>query len=84
MVIGFRDGKPADTFTGALPESQVRSWLRKLIPSGADALAAEAAALATTDSAQAIERYRAALAQDPQHAGERTWPGTLAGVARRS
>ncbi len=67
MVIGFRDGKPADTFTGALPESQVRSWLRKLIPSGADALAAEAAALATTDSAQAIERYRAALAQDPQH-----------------
>ncbi len=67
MVIGFRDGKPADTFTGALPESQVRSWLRKLIPSGADALAAEAATLATTDSAQAIERYRAALAQDPQH-----------------
>ena len=68
MVIGFRDGKPADTFTGALPESQVRAWLRKLIPSGADQLATEAAGLASTDPVQAIERYRAALTQDEHHA----------------
>jgi len=67
MVTGFRDGKVADTFTGALPESQVRTWLRKLIPSSADLLAAEAAQLAATDPLAAAERYRAALEQDPAH-----------------
>ena len=67
MVAGFRDGEVADTFMGALPESQVRTWLRKLIPSGADRLAAEAARLATSDPEAAVERYRAALAEDGAH-----------------
>jgi putative thioredoxin len=67
MVIGFRDGTPADTFTGALPESQVRTWLRKLVPSGADQLAAAATQLASTDPAGAALRYREALEQDPNH-----------------
>ncbi len=67
MVIGFRDGKPADTFTGALPETQVRAWLRKLVPAGADQIASEAAALEASNPAKAIERYRAALNEDPKH-----------------
>jgi len=67
MVIGFRDGKPADTFTGALPETQVRAWLRKLVPAGADQIASEAAALEASNPTKAIERYRAALAEDPKH-----------------
>ncbi len=67
MVTAFRDGQVADTFTGALPESQVRAWLRKLIPSGADRLAAEAAQLAESDPQAAAARYRAALEQDPAH-----------------
>ena len=65
MVIAFRDGQQVESFTGALPESQVRSWLRKVIPSQADRLAAEAAAAADAQAAAAL--YRAALAQDPGH-----------------
>jgi putative thioredoxin len=67
MVTGFRDGEVADTFMGALPESQVRTWLRKLIPSAADRLAAEAAGLAAEDPDAAAECYRAALAEDAAH-----------------
>ena len=67
MVMGFRDGAAADSFLGALPELQVRTWLRKLIPSPADRLAAEAARLAAEDPDVAVERYRAALAADATH-----------------
>jgi putative thioredoxin len=67
MVKAFRAGQVADGFTGALPESQVRTWLRKLIPSRVDSLAAEAAGLETTDPAAAIERYHSMLAEDPAH-----------------
>lgn len=67
MVTGFRDGEAVDSFMGALPESQVRAWLRKLIPSAADRLASEAAELATEAPDAAIERYRAALAEDAAH-----------------
>ena len=55
MVAGFRDGEVADSFMGAHPESQVRTWLRKLIPSGAYRLAGEAACLVLSDTAAAIE-----------------------------
>lgn len=67
MVKAFRAGQMADGFTGALPESQVRAWLRKLIPSRVDSLVAEAARLETTDPAAAGERYRTVLAEDPAH-----------------
>lgn len=67
MVTGFSDGEVADSFMGALPESQVRTWLRRLIPSAADRLAAEAAALAAEAPDAAAERYRAALAADAAH-----------------
>jgi putative thioredoxin len=76
MVKAFVDGQMADGFTGALPESQVRTWLRKLIPSDADRLAEEAARLAGTDPHAAADRYRAALEQDPQHSV------SLAGLGR--
>ena len=67
MVHAFRDGKAVDSFTGALPESRVRDWLRKLIPSGPDLLVSEAEPLAATDPKGAMEKYRAALEQDPAH-----------------
>jgi len=67
MVKAFRAGQVADGFTGALPESQVRAWLRKLIPSRGDSLAAEGAGLEAIDPVAAIERYRSVLAEDPAH-----------------
>jgi putative thioredoxin len=76
MVKAFRDGDMVDGFTGALPESQVRTWLRKLIPSRADRLASEAASLLTTDPRSATERFRAALAEEPAH------PASLLGLGR--
>jgi putative thioredoxin len=67
MVRGFRDGQMIDGFMGALPESQVRAWLGKLIPSSVDSLAAQAASLTTTDLQQATKLYRDALQKDPSH-----------------
>ncbi len=36
-VLAFADGKPVDGFIGALPESQVRAFLDRLLPGSADA-----------------------------------------------
>ena len=41
-VIAFRDGKPVAQFQGALPESQVRAFIDKLLPSPFEAKIAEA------------------------------------------
>lgn len=66
-VKAFRDGKVTDQFEGALPESRVREWLRKVIPSNADRLADEAARLEAVDPAAAATLYRQALEADPAH-----------------
>lgn len=66
-VKAFRDGKIVDEFTGALPESQVRAWLKKLLPSPIDQLVAQAQQQEQTDPAAAAESYRTALQIDPAH-----------------
>ena len=69
-VKAVRDGKLVAEFTGALPEDQVRAWLAQLGPSAADLLAGEGAeAEARGDLEAAAERYRAALTEEPAHAG---------------
>ncbi len=35
-VIAFKDGRPVDTFTGAVPEIQVREFISRLMPAKAD------------------------------------------------
>jgi len=50
-VYAFKDGRPVDRFVGALPESQIKAWVRKLMGSGG-----VAAALA-----EALEQARGAL-----------------------
>jgi putative thioredoxin len=35
-VFGFRDGRPAAQFLGALPEGQVRAFIEKLLPSASE------------------------------------------------
>ena len=71
-VIAFQRGQPVDGFMGALPESQVKGFIERLVgplrPSGAEELLAEADALAAAgDAAGAAELYAAVLAQDPEN-----------------
>ena len=73
-VIAFQRGQPVDGFMGALPESQVKGFIERLVgpvgPSGVEELVSEAAAAAAAgDAAGAAELYAAVLAQEPDHAG---------------
>lgn len=71
-VIAFRDGQPVDGFMGALPESQVQEFIRKVGGGGngaaqiAEALAAAAEARAAGDTQTAGDIYRAVLEQEPE------------------
>lgn len=65
-VKGFRDGRVAAEFVGAVPESQIRTFLRQLAPSSADALAKEGQRLEGSGQLpQAEAAYRSALREDP-------------------
>ena len=79
-VIAFEKGQPVDGFMGALPESQVRGFIERLVgPLGAEAteLLAEAeAAIAQGDMAGAASLYARILAEDE------TNPKAIAGLAK--
>ena len=71
-VIAFQRGQPVDGFMGALPESQVKGFIERLVgpvgPSAAEDLLADADALAAEgDAAGAAELYAAVLSQDPEN-----------------
>ena len=66
----FKGGQPVDGFVGALPESEVRAFLDKHLPSATELAAEEEmgeaeALLADGDVDSAIEKLRAALAINP-------------------
>jgi putative thioredoxin len=66
----FDKGQPIDGFVGALPESQVRAFLDRHVPSAEAAAADEEieqaqALLAEGDTDQALERLQEAVAIDP-------------------
>lgn len=42
FVIAFRDGVPVDQFTGALPETSVRTWIDNILPTAIDGQVDEA------------------------------------------
>jgi len=74
-VIAFQKSQPIDGFMGALPESQVRGFIERLvgpIGNGEDVLAEAEALLAEGQSAAAAEIYGAIIAENP---------GDLAAVA---
>jgi putative thioredoxin len=60
-VFALRDAQVVDAFTGASPESAIRSWLNRLLPSEAELLAQDAALLEGTDPDSATEKYNQAL-----------------------
>jgi putative thioredoxin len=66
-VIAFQKSQPIDGFVGALPESQIRGFVERLIgPLGnEDSRAAAEAALAGGDAAGAAEKFAALLGEDP-------------------
>lgn len=65
-VKAFVDGQPADEFTGALPEAQVREFIGRLIPSPAEPLRREALALAAAGDLDAARQKMAdAINLDP-------------------
>jgi putative thioredoxin len=64
-VKAFRDGQVVEEFAGAIPESQVRAWLKRFLPAPSDSLVEAAAALEQHDPSEAAARYRLALGEDP-------------------
>jgi putative thioredoxin len=71
-VKAFIDGEPVDEFSGALPESEVRAFLDRLVPGPADELRAEAAELRLAgDVSAALQKLADASKIDPSHVGVR-------------
>ena len=81
-VFAFSDGQPVDGFMGALPESELRSFVKKLLEKvpASDAqgdmnaqiekvLEAAKQALELDDASQAVELYGLVLNQMPEHTG---------------
>lgn len=80
-VYAFVDGKPVDGFQGALPESQLKAFVDKLVGPQApaeidDVLAMGAESMALGDLGGAAQAYAAALQIDPQNLK------AIAGLAR--
>jgi putative thioredoxin len=81
-VVAFKNGQPVDAFMGALPESQVRTFINKLKgespagPTVPELLAAGEDAIDAGDFAAAAEIYSAVLAQEKDNIE------ALAGLAR--
>jgi putative thioredoxin len=71
-VFGFVGGQPVDQFQGALPESQLREFIDRLLPNPGDIEVEQAMqAFERGDTAAATEHLRKALAGDPGNDGAR-------------
>jgi putative thioredoxin len=71
-VKAFIDGEPVDEFSGALPESEVRAFLDRLVPGPADELRVEAAELRFAgDISGALQKLADASKIAPDHVGVR-------------
>jgi putative thioredoxin len=70
-VYAFKGGRPVDGFMGAMPDSQVKSFIEKLTGGGGnpidEALAEAEAFIAEGQIDTAMEIYQEILAQDPVH-----------------
>lgn len=80
-VVAFKNGQPMDAFQGALPESQVKAFIERVVgpvgPSDAEAILAEAeAALKESDLEGAGQLFAEALSLEPENAA------AIGGLAR--
>ena len=68
----FINAEPVDEFSGALPESEVRAFLDRLLPGPADEMRAQAAELHQAgDMSGALQKLAEASRLDPAHVGIR-------------
>jgi putative thioredoxin len=73
-VIAFQRAQPVDGFMGALPESQVRGFIERLVgplPEEEDLRGVAEAALAAGDPLAALEIFRALHTENPDDIGAR-------------
>jgi putative thioredoxin len=84
-VYAFKNGQPVDGFMGAIPDSQVATFVQSLIGAGdahsgadhaAEVLAAADEAFAAGDMGEAAQAYAHVLQDDPGH------PKAVAGLAK--
>jgi putative thioredoxin len=61
-VFGIQNGTVADAFTGVQPESVIRTWINRLLPTEAESLAEAARHLESSDPRAAEAKYGQALA----------------------
>jgi putative thioredoxin len=66
-VMAVFEGKIVEQFVGALPESQVRAWLKRFVPEAGGSLIDAARELEASDPQAAISRYRLILGDEPEH-----------------
>ena len=64
-VFAIKDGRAVDSFLGLLPESAIRAWVERLMPTPAEQKIAEARQVEATDPAAAERLYRAAIELAP-------------------
>jgi len=68
-VVAFFDGEPVDAFVGALPESQLREFIDRLLPNPSEIERRKARRLSASGQlAEAVAALRAAVALDPNAA----------------
>ena len=80
-VVAFHDGRPVDMFQGAIPQSQIKEFIDRLIAMGGDgglaeALEAAEAMLAEGAVVDAAQTFAAILEEEPDN------PAALGGLAR--
>jgi len=68
-VKAVHNGKVVDEFVGALPEGQIRTWLKRFLPQPESSLLEVAQAMEASDPQGAAARYRLILGDEPQNAG---------------
>jgi putative thioredoxin len=66
-VKAFKDGKVVEQFTGALPESQVKAWLKKFVSGGEDAHISQLLTLALSNPQLAKQQFEALLHTHPSN-----------------
>lgn len=80
-VYAFFQGRPVDAFQGALPASQIKQFVEKLVAMGgddgglADALAAAEQMIADGEAADAIETFTAIIGELPD--SPEAWSGLI-------